>query len=237
MRKLFVVLSAVALAAACSPRHPGTVTWTIDGNDAADACGDLADSINIKVFPYASVNAEMGDPVEETTADCTAGSADVSLGNYSTVFVEAKKGEQVVGLGGPENIQAEGGLVGSVNPLSGAILVDVDVAIEIGFLDVSFTVAQDTCEAAGLGEVEVMVSKQLVSLDREPLWDEPMTTTCADGITIDGVEVGGSYTIEVSGTAGGTTFGTPFPGHRAMITQAASATQINLIDITPPDGE
>ncbi len=171
----------------------------------------------------------MGDPVEETSADCAAGTADVLLGNYSTLFVEAKKGEDVVGLGGPVNVQAEGGL----NPLTGAILVDVDVAIDIGFLDVSFKVAQGSCEDAGLGDVDVMVYKQLVSLDREPLWEDPMTVACADGLVVEGVEVGSSYTIEVMGSAGGTTFGTAGSGHRVMIQQAGSAAEINLIDITP----
>jgi hypothetical protein len=242
MRKLFVVLSVVALAAACSPRHPGTLTWTVDGNDAADACGDLADTMNIKVFPYTSVNAEMGDPVEETSADCTAGTADIALGNYSTIFVEAKKGEDVVGLGGPLNVQAQGGLVGSLNPLTGALQVDVDVAIEIGFLNVSFTVAQGSCEDAGVGELEVMLYKQLVSLDREQVWEEPMTTTCADGITIEGVEVGSTYNIEVMGDAGGTMIGTAFPGHRVNVRQAGIATNINLIELDPlsdppPDAE
>ena len=219
------------LVAGCSPRHPATVTWTVDGADPAEACDPVGDQVRVNVSAQDAVDGDamLEEPVE---VDCATGTADVGLGSFNTVFAEILRGGEVVGRSDLVEVTTTGGAIGAINPLSGNVLIDLDVNVELGFMEIGFTAVQEDCEHAGVGAIDLIINRQITGLDREVVVDESVS---CDGYLFEGAKVGETYLISAQSSIEGVDFGTSGSGHRVVMERSVLSTTVNLIENEIPD--
>lgn len=232
MRRIFALSCFVLVVASCGLRHPAELSWTLDGRAAdADSCANIADTVSVVVRASDSRDV-MGVDDEPVTAECSAGTMELALGNYSVIRTDLLKGGQTVGSAPLFDVQASGGAASAVNPLEGPLLLQADIEVKVGVLEVGFTVGQQDCDAANPGDIDIEVSKQLTGLDREMV--DEATVSCADGYLFEQAEIGETYFIRASATYMGRDFGTAASGHRVNMGNPITSTVVNLIDVELP---
>lgn len=226
MKRLLLVAPSLLALASCAPRYDLFLSWTVGGQDAADACG---------AFTSPALEAHLGqrDTADGAVVDehvelsCTDGAATVPSAAFSDVKLELISKGTVYGFSRTET--AEPGTSDAYEGNSAENPLALDIRVVRGRLTAHFTVVGESCEDAGVDTFTVKLA-QVTSPLGEKVIAEDETVTCEDGdavFTYAPVEVGNTY--KVSATADND-LGTDGTGDAIVITGAGN----NLVvDLTP----
>ncbi len=231
-----LVVSSLFVVAAlgCAPRYELFTQWTVDGFAAEDACQQLeAPSVSLR-----AVNREVAGGVateELTSAECGAGTAQLSIASFADLYVDLKDGDYVFGTAGPFELAPASAYDGYAGDSADTPL-DIDIDVVRSRLRAHFTVVGQSCADAGASAFSVAVSRNSAPLEEDVIVQSE-TVSCVDGdavFEVAPVDVGVRYAVAATATIGADTWATEAPGEGVVPSSALTVITVDLDSTARP---
>lgn len=184
---------ALASAVACAPQREVRVTWTVQDAPAVEACAGFDDP-RLVLTLRDEQNID-GDGVRTVDVPCADGEAMVELGRRTELSAAVFDGDVQYGRAPARELVLDPRAMAHEDTPTEAL----DVHLSRGRLEARFTVAGQSCDAAGVDAFSVTLSRVVGPLDREIVGNVDRTPVpCTDGdarFTFAPVELGSRYEL------------------------------------------